>query len=82
MKKFFALMPKNNKECMVEWSTSNRMYGRMEQQFESEKISSLLFKFLEKRNDTYPINKLFNKFLVNYILTKLGRVGGGIHLKI
>jgi hypothetical protein len=36
MKKFFALMPKNNKECMVEWSTSNRMYGRMEQQFESE----------------------------------------------
>ena len=25
MKKFFALMPKNNKECMVEWSTSNSL---------------------------------------------------------
>jgi hypothetical protein len=29
------------------------------------------------RNDTYPINKLFNKFLVNYILTKLGRLADG-----
>ena len=25
MKKFFALMPKNNKECTVEWSTSNSL---------------------------------------------------------
>lgn len=29
------------------------------------------------RNDTYPINKLFNKFLVNYILIKLGRLADG-----
>ena len=25
MKKFFALMPKNNKECTVEWSASNSL---------------------------------------------------------